>query len=245
MSITRAGWELVLAFADDELVMGHRHSEWLGVAPYMEEDLAFASIAQDELGHARALYGLLSDDVDALAFGRPASEWRSCWLVELPAREWEDALVRHFLYDTAEQLRWEAILSSSIEGVPGVAAKALREEKYHRRHAKSVLERMLSGTAESRDRIEGAVARVLPFAGSLFEPTDYESEALVEGVINQPAAELEEQWRQNVEAGMPGVTLDWTQAQGRGGRQGSRSEHFGELFGVMTEVLATDPNASW
>ena len=95
--------------------------------------------------------------------------------MELPTRLWEDALVRHFLYDTAEKFRWEALGSSTVLGLPGVAAKALREEKYHRRHANSVLQRMVLGTEESRHRISAALERVVPFAGGLFEPTKGES----------------------------------------------------------------------
>ncbi|MFQ5966228.1 MAG: 1,2-phenylacetyl-CoA epoxidase subunit PaaC [Acidimicrobiia bacterium] len=245
MTVTAAAWELILAFADDELIMGHRHSEWLGVAPYMEEDLAFASIAQDELGHARALYGLLTDDLDALAFGRPSSEYRSCWLVELPTTLWEDALVRHVLYDTAERIRWDALRESSVEGLSGVAAKALREERYHRRHAYSVLERMLAGTKESRERIEAALARVVPFARGLFEPTKGEPEALAEGVISDPAEELGRRWREEVEPLFGQMQVDWSAASGSGGRQGVRSEHFQGLFAVMTDVLAADPSATW
>ena len=101
--------EHLLAFADDEHLMGQQHAEWIGVAPFLEEDLAFCSIAQDELGHAATLYELLGADVDVLAFGRPAAAYRSCHLVERPCADWADALVRHWLYDAAEDLRWDAL----------------------------------------------------------------------------------------------------------------------------------------
>ena len=245
MTITLPAWEFVLALADDEMMMGHRHSEWLGVAPYLEEDLAFASIAQDELGHARALYGLLVDDIDALAYGRTPSEYRSCWLAELPGRPWEDALIRHLLYDTAERHRWQALTDSSLGDLGGIAVKALREEKYHRRHAVSVLERMIQGTEDSRARIEAAVGRVLPYAGGLFEPTKGEAEAVAAGVVSLPAVEIEQSWRTEVTGLLQGMKIDWSGAEGRGGRAGVRSEHFGEAFATMTEVLATDPGAQW
>jgi ring-1,2-phenylacetyl-CoA epoxidase subunit PaaC len=247
VTLSRSARELLLAFADDELWMGHRHSEWLGVAPYLEEDLAFASIAQDELGHARALYGLLTDDVDGLAFGRHASEYRSCWLAELPGRPWEDALVRHVLYDVGEWIRWQELTGSSVEGLGQLAAKALREEEYHLRHATSILERMLIGTEESRDRVEAALDRILPFAAGLFEPTGGESEALSEGVVSSSSAELEERWRGEIERlfAAGGVGVDWTRLGGAGGRQGVRSAHFDQAFSVMTDVLALDPAARW
>ena len=245
MSLSPAVRELILAFADDELVMGHRHSEWLGVAPFLEEDLAFASIAQDELGHARALYGLLTEDIDGLAFGRPPEGFRSCWLAELPGRPWEDALVRHILYDAAERLRWEALTFSSVPGLPGIADKALREEEYHRRHADSILERMLAGTEESQERVVAALARSIPFAGGLFEPTFGEAEAVLEGITTAGAMDLIGPWQDEVQALFEAVPADWSLLGGEGGRQGIRSSYFDELFGVMTDVLASDPDASW
>jgi hypothetical protein len=101
-------YEELLALADDELVIGHRHSEWLGLSPFLEEDLTLSSIAQDEFGHARALYALIWPkwtEREAGITRRPASEWRSCALVELHGQPWERALVRHLLYDLAEPHR--------------------------------------------------------------------------------------------------------------------------------------------
>ncbi len=143
--ITPGAREVLLAFADDEHLMGQQHTEWIGVAPFLEEDLAFCSIAQDELGHAAMLYELLAEDggVDRLAFGRPPDDYRSCHLVEVPLPDWADALARHWLYDLAEELRWEALAGSSIDEVAAVVERAQREETYHRRHADALVRRML------------------------------------------------------------------------------------------------------
>ncbi|WP_411698578.1 Phenylacetic acid catabolic protein, partial [Conyzicola sp.] len=120
---------VLLAFADDEHVMGQRHTEWIGVAPFLEEDLAFASIGQDELGHAALLYELLAEgDADQLAFWRSPSEYRSCWLVEMACTDWADALMRHWLYDEAELVRWVSLATSSAPELRGIAARALAEE---------------------------------------------------------------------------------------------------------------------
>ena len=117
--------EVLLALADDEHLMGQQHAEWIGVAPFLEEDLAFCSIAQDELGHAAALYEALAldevlGDADRLAFRRAPQDYRSCHLVELPCPDWSDALVRHWLYDEAEVLRWDALAGSSWPAVAAV-----------------------------------------------------------------------------------------------------------------------------
>jgi ring-1,2-phenylacetyl-CoA epoxidase subunit PaaC len=238
----------LLALADDELITGHRHSEWLGIAPFLEEDLAYASIAQDELGHARALFGLLTDDIDGLAFGRPASDFRSAWIVELPCPMWEDALARHFLYDLAETVRWQALLTSTVPGLRDLAVKALREEEYHLRHAGPLVRRMLMGTDESRSRMVGALRRLYPLGRSIFEQTEHEDDAISSGAVGLPAASLEEIWRGALaeELAASGVALDWDATPtGTGGRRGVRSEHFGDLLETMTAVLSLDPAATW
>lgn len=240
--------EWILAFADDELFTGHRHSEWLGVAPFLEEDLAHASIAQDELGHARALYGVLSDDIDQLAFGRSPHDYRAAHLAELACPAWEDSLARHFFYDLAESVRWRALTESTHPELRGIAAKALREEEYHVRHAIPLVHRMLTGTEESRRRVLGSIESLYPLARALFEPTADERQVLAEGIVGQPATEMESTWQTELAAELAradaGIDLTVAPA-GLGARRGERSEHFAELFATMTSVLAIDPNAAW
>ena len=111
--------------------MGQQHAEWIGVAPFLEEDLAFCSIAQDELGHAAALYEVLGGggDADQLAFRRAPQDYRSCHLVELPCPDWSDALVRHWLYDEAEVLRWDSLASSSWPTVAAVVERRVHDHE--------------------------------------------------------------------------------------------------------------------
>ena len=138
--------DLLLAIADDELILGWRNSEWTGIAPFLEEDVAFSSIAQNEIGHARALYELaareLGTDADALAFDRPAAEYRCAPLVELRRLEWARTIARHWLYETADAVRIEALKASDDAEVAGLAAKIDREEIYHRLHAEMWHERL-------------------------------------------------------------------------------------------------------
>lgn len=238
----------LLALADDDLCMGHRHSEWLGIAPFLEEDLAFASIGQDELGHARALYELVADDVDDIAFGRTADGFRSAHLVELPCTAWEEALVRHWFYDVAETLRWGAFLGSPEPALVGVAKRALREESYHLAHAEPMMQRMLTGTQESHERIAATVRDMYPIARSLFEPVDGETELVAAGGLAYGSDEIEAEWRNQLRPTLAsaGVSLDWDAAPaGRGGRRGRRSEYFANLWDTMTAVTAIDPGARW
>ena len=120
---TMPGLDLLLELADDELVLGWRNSEWTGIAPFLEEDVAFSSIAQNEIGHARALYELvareLGTDADAVAFDRPPEQYRSAPLVELRRLEWALTIARHWLYETADAVRLEALQASDEPSSPG------------------------------------------------------------------------------------------------------------------------------
>ena len=153
--------DLLLSLADDELILGWRDSEWTGIAPFLEEDVAFSSIAQNEIGHARALYELaareLGTDADALAFDRPLEEYRSAPLVELRR------LPRHWLYETADAIRLEALKGSDDPEIAGIAAKIDREEVYHRIHAEMWIDRLLV-SEEARPRLDEALEELWPYA---------------------------------------------------------------------------------
>jgi ring-1,2-phenylacetyl-CoA epoxidase subunit PaaC len=159
--------DLLLSLADDELILGWRNSEWTGIAPFLEEDVAFSSIAQNEIGHARALYELaaaeLGTTADELAFDRTPEEYRSAPLVELRQLEWARTIARHWLYETADEIRIEALKASTDEAIAGLAAKMDREEAYHRIHAEMWVDRLL-GAPEGRDRLNEAVDELWPYA---------------------------------------------------------------------------------
>ena len=136
----------LLELADDELVVGWRDSEWTGIAPTLEEDVAFSSIAQNEIGHARALYELVARErgttADALAFDRAPDEYRCSRLVELRLLDWEKTVARHYLYEDADAQRLEQLKQSDDPEVAGLAAKIDREEAYHRMHAQMWFDRL-------------------------------------------------------------------------------------------------------
>jgi ring-1,2-phenylacetyl-CoA epoxidase subunit PaaC len=138
---------LLLPIADDELVLGWRNSEWTGIAPFLEEDVAFSSIAQNEIGHARALYQLVAEELgttaDELAFDRSPDEYRCSRLVQLRlVPDWAQTIARHWLYEEADARRLEALKTSDDVEVAGLAAKIDREEAYHRMHARMWHERL-------------------------------------------------------------------------------------------------------
>jgi ring-1,2-phenylacetyl-CoA epoxidase subunit PaaC len=185
---------LLTAFGDDELVIGHRHSEWTGHAPHIEEDVAFSSIAQDEIGHAAAYYSriaeLTGDDIDRLALGRERDEYRHAVVCERPNRDWAYTLVRHWLYDVADDIRLETLKSSADAGLAALAVKLRREERYHLLHADTWMKRIAHGPVEGRTRVIDAIADCWPDAVAIFEPIEEEKAAVTEGWLPTPSSEL-------------------------------------------------------
>jgi ring-1,2-phenylacetyl-CoA epoxidase subunit PaaC len=156
--------------ADDELVLGWRDSEWTGVAPFLEEDVALSSIAQGEIGHARALYELVASErsstADELAFDRDPGDYRCAPLVELRlVDDWAATIGRRWLYEAADAIRVEALKGSEDPELAGLAAKMEREEAYHRMHAEMWAERL-----RDEPRFRRAVADLWPYALGLLEP---------------------------------------------------------------------------
>jgi ring-1,2-phenylacetyl-CoA epoxidase subunit PaaC len=162
--------ELLLELADDELILGWRDSEWTGIAPLLEEDVAFSSIAQNEIGHARALYELaardLNTEADALAFDRSPNEYRCAPLVQLRlVPDWARTIARHVLYEEADAIRIGALKESDDAELAGIAGKIEREEVYHRLHAEMWLERL-----GSDERTRAALDELWPFALGVLAP---------------------------------------------------------------------------
>jgi ring-1,2-phenylacetyl-CoA epoxidase subunit PaaC len=149
----------LLALADDELVIGWRDSEWTGIAPMLEEDVAFSSISQNEIGHARAVYSLLSDDPDALAFDRTLADYRCAPLVELRLLEWAHTIARRWLYEVADEIRITELRDDPDPAAAGLAAKIDREEAYHRMHAEMWHDRL-----RDEPRFQAAVQELWPYA---------------------------------------------------------------------------------
>lgn len=253
-----AAVEHLLAFADDEHMVGARHTSWIGLGPFLEEDLAFCSIAQDELGHAVALYQLVLDvesgsdhRIDEFAMLRPPGDYRSCWLAEAECADWSDALVRHWLYDRAEALRWEALAGSSHPAVAETAARALREEAFHTSHAEHFMARMTrSGEATP---IAGSVGRLLPVATGIWDPSADEEALVAAGFVAATSGELARRWRSNVEDDLRrwGLQVDWPdtaavaeQLRVQDGRR-IRSAGFDDFLDDLQRVLSIDPTATW
>ncbi|HEV3471886.1 MAG TPA: 1,2-phenylacetyl-CoA epoxidase subunit PaaC [Actinomycetota bacterium] len=198
---------LLTALADDELVIGHRHSEWTGYAPHLEEDIAFSSIAQDEIGHAAAYYSLLGkltgDEPDALALGRSKDDYRHAVICERPNGDWAYTLARHWLYDTADDIRLQALETSANDELAALATKIRREERYHLIHADSWIGRVAKGPVEGRTKLMDAIGVAFGDAVALFEPMEQEDAAIKEGWLPTPSDEMRRRFLDRT-----GVALD-------------------------------------
>jgi ring-1,2-phenylacetyl-CoA epoxidase subunit PaaC len=186
--------DLLLSLADDELVLGWRNSEWTGIAPFLEEDVAFSSIAQNEIGHARALYELaaaeLGTTADELAFDRQPEEYRSAPLVQLRRLEWARTIARHWLYETADEIRLASLKASDDSELAGLAAKIDREEAYHRMHAEMWIDRLLA-TEEGRARLDEAVDELWPYALGVLDGLRPELRARAEARLGRTLPDVE------------------------------------------------------
>lgn len=249
----------LLALADDELMLGHRDSEWTGHAPVLEEDIAFSNIAQDELGHSLVWYTLLQqiggNDPDAMAFERPWKEFTCCRFVTYPKGDFAYTVVRQYLFDEAEQVRLRALAHSSYLPIKEAAGKILREEAYHILHSKSLVERLGDATEESHRRMQAAVDAAFPQALGMFEQIEGEDALKAAGVF-PGNSELQLQWLHQVVPVLTGATLrvPVTEADGSlavrvapdtGGRRKDHSEHLRQLVDDLQAVYRIAPGARW
>jgi ring-1,2-phenylacetyl-CoA epoxidase subunit PaaC len=244
---------LAMRMADDALIYGHRNAEWTGLAPTLEEDIAFSSTAQDKFGHAQSLYAFLQamggPDPDTAAFMRDEKDFLCCHFVEFETIDYAVALMRHFLFDTAERLRYTFLERSSVEQLSQLATKIRGEIKYHTLHARTWVQVLgAQGNEESRLRLQSAANMCYPMAFSIFEPSAFESTLRSEGVF-VGEEELQTAWIQEVAKVFAESSLVVPDVADKtahyGGRRGYHTDALAPLIAEMTEVFRIDPTAKW
>ncbi|MDQ4145246.1 MAG: phenylacetate-CoA oxygenase subunit PaaC [Actinomycetota bacterium] len=235
---------LLTALGDDELVLGHRHSEWTGFAPHIEEDVAFSSIAQDEIGHAAAYYSILSNVTgaapDRTAMGRRVDEYRNAILCERANRDWAYTLARHWLYDTADEIRLESLEKSSHLELRSLATKLRREERYHLIHARAWMTRIAHGPVEGRSRLIDALTQLFPETGGLFEPFENEERCVAEGWLPEPSTELRQRWTEQATRALDELGLPTDIS----GRRDQSAEFLASSSGDLIENDGASPDVS-
>ncbi len=244
--------DLLYKMADDQLILGHRNSEWTGFGPLLEEDIAFSSMAQDKVGQSWQLYKILNElgesDPDTVAFMRNAEQFHNSQFVELPNGEYDFSLIRHFLFDTAELIRFQMLSESSFETLANLSKKIKGETKYHSMHAKIWIKQLGSATEESISRLQGSLDMAMPYALGLFEPSNFEQELIDEGIFAGEEA-LKAQWEASITEVISETSLIMPDLKALnpvvGGRYGTHTPHLQPLLDEMSEVFKVDPTADW
>jgi ring-1,2-phenylacetyl-CoA epoxidase subunit PaaC len=253
---------LLLSMADDEFVIGFSDSEWTGIGPILEEDVAISSLAQDELGHAQALYRLFVEvgaeagaataaaptfaDADAVAYDRPPEGYYHARLLDHPRGDWAMTIARRWLYETADAARLEALVESSHEPLRELVGKLRREERYHRMHVDAWLDRLANGGAESRRRLAAALEELAPDAGTVLAPLPGDAALVRHGILAEPFAAVEARWRAAADEILRGLglarlppTVDPDAART------NHSEVFRVLHDQFTSVRRSEAGATW
>jgi ring-1,2-phenylacetyl-CoA epoxidase subunit PaaC len=242
--------ELLLTLADDEFVLGYWDSEWTGIAPMLEEDVAMSSVSQDEIGHARAWFELLAsvtdDDADRIAYGRMPDEYRHAALMNHARTDWALTVARRFLYEHADAVRLEALARSSYAPLAELAVKMRREETYHLMHFDVWLRRLADAGGDARERLAAALERVGPDAATVFTPLAREAELVAAGILPEPTDALRRRWLERVLPVLESMALPTPDASSPppDGRT-RRTDDFAWLHGELTMVSRSEEAATW
>lgn len=250
--------ELLYQLGDDDFIISYRGSEWLGIAPHIEEDVAYSSITQNTMGHAAMFYQLLEElgegDADDLAHARKPKERRSSvylekingegHFVEEPQYDWALAVVRNFLYETLKRVKLEAATESSYEPLRQAAHKVLMEQSYHLAHWRLWIEQLQNATEEAQEKIKARLDEAWKEFGDALEyGPKAEDIAKFDLLIDEET--LQERWLERVNEVLT-TKYDTIPEKGLGnGRAGEHTEDLEQAFNIFSEVYMTDPQAAW
>ena len=251
-ALNAALFRYVLRLADTSLVLGQRLGEWIGHGPALEEDLGLANLALDHIGQARLLLTYAGEiegqgrDEDALAYLRDAPQFLNLTLAEQPNGDFAQTIVRQWLIDTWQLEIYLDLAGSTDERLAAIAAKALKETRYHHRFSSGWLMRLGDGTAESRARAQAALESLWRFTPELFAADDVDERMAAAGIA-APLTAAAERWNERVAADLAAATLARPAAQPHPwhGKRGVHTEHLGPLLGEMQHLQRTYPGARW
>lgn len=246
-------FEYLLRLGDNTLVLGHRVSEWCGVAPALEEDIALANTALDLIGQTQMWLGYAAEvedkdrDADALAFRRDVWDFRNLLLVEQTNGDFGKTLMRQFLFDAFNVLNLRALTGSADPRIAEIAAKSLKEAEYHLERSRETVIALGDGTEESNARMQAALDRLWPFAGEMFVVDDVDRAMLDEGIAPDLTA-LRVDWDAIITPAMNAamLTVPDSDFAHQGGKSGKRhTEHLGHMLATMQYLPRAYPDARW
>ena len=241
-----------LRLGDLSLVLAQRLGEWVGHAPALEEDLGLANVALDLLGQARLLLSYAGElegngrSEDDLAFLREHRDYMNAILVEQPNGDFAQTIVRQVLIDAYQLELYERMQNSSDERLASIAAKSVKEIRYHLRYSSSWLVRLGDGTMESHDRTQAALLRLWPYTVELFAEDDLDRLMSAKGVAPS-LADVRMAWAARIDELLSEATLQrpMDRPYGWQGKRGEHSEHLGYVLAEMQHMQRTYPGARW
>ena len=245
-------FETLLRLGDDSLILGQRLGEWCGHAPSVEVDLSLANMGLDLIGQATHFLGRASEvegkgrDGDAIAFRRDVLDFRNCWLVEQPNGDFAQTMARQLLFSTWQEMQFGHLEGSTDDFIASVAAKAVKEVRYHAELSAEWVIRLGDGTEESRRRMVDGLDWHWRFVPELFEMDDVATASAERG-IGADVAAFREDYDRRIRAVLAEATLEAPKDQRPilGGRRGHHGEHLGHLLAVMQYLPRTYPDATW
>ena len=246
-------FEYLIRLADDRLILGHRLSEWCGHGPILEEDIALANVALDNIGHAASLYEYAAEvegegrHRDDYAYFRNDVEYRNIKMVELPKGDYGLTIARQFLFSAYSYFLYETLQETDDEQFSGMAGKHFKEITYHLRHSREWVLRLGDGTEESHNRIQKAFDELWAYTGELFY-ADEVDEILAERNLAADPEKIKPRWEKLVTDVLEEATLEipgFDQYMVTGGRKGLHTEHLGHLLAEMQHLRRSYPNAQW
>ena len=253
MDRAEAYFEFLCRMGDNTLVLGHRVSEWCGVAPVLEEDIALANTALDLIGQTQMWLGLAGEaegkgrSADDLAMLRDVWDFRNVLLAEQPNGDFGQTIMRQFLFDQWHVLMLDALQSSAEQRVADIAAKSVKEARYHVERSGDTVIALGDGTAESHTRMQAALDQLWPYVGELFEPDEIDA-AMTQAGIAPDLTGLRDQFDTRVAAVMAEATLKLPESRfaHKGGKSGFRhTEHLGHMLTQMQWLQRAYPGATW
>ncbi len=244
--------EYLLHLADTSLILAQRLSEWCGHGPVIEEDIALTNVALDLVGQARLLFthaGKVEGrgrDEDQLAFLRLEHGYRNHTICELPNQDFGRTILRNLLVAAWQEPLWTALTRSADKDLAAIAAKSLKETRYHLQHAGEWTIRLGDGTEESHARMQGALDALWPYTAEFFVDAPYDTAAASSGVGVAPST-LKATWERTVLPTLAEATLAVPAATPfvSSGKIGRHSEHMGHLLTEMQYLQRSLPGATW
>ena len=263
MAATSAPLGYLLHLADNALVLGQRNAEWCAHGPVLEEDIAMANISLDLIGQARLLYqhaATLNGEgatENSLAYFRDEKDFRNFTLLELPHhgplagtaagdRDYATTIARNFLYSAFVVRQWDALQSSADAQLAAIAARSLKEVRYHLRHSRDWLVRLGDGTAESHGRVQAALDHLVPYTEEFWTVSADEAAAIADGTGADPRS-FKQDWDSEVDDALAEATLRRPAGPGflPRGKLGQHSEHLSYVLGEMQSLARQHPGAVW